>query len=77
MEMVAVGFVIVGRENGGEEAAGAVANLAQEAGLGIVAHPVGDHPHPAAVGEDEAGDVDRIGGGMLAPRAFVAAAGCG
>lgn len=71
--MVAVGGVVVRRQGRREQPAGAVPDLPKEARLGSRALPVGDDPDPAAVGESESGDVDGIGRGMLAPRAFRAA----
>src|SRR4051812_41894140 len=68
-----MGFVVIGREGGGEEAAGAVADVVEEAGFLSPAAPVGGDADAAAVGEAEGRDVDGVGGGMLAPRALGAA----
>lgn len=65
--------VIVGRQRRGEQVAGAVAHGVQETGGRIVSPPVARHGDAATVGQAEGGDVDRIGGGMLAPRASLAA----
>src|SRR5687768_2845683 len=73
MEVVAVSRVVVGRERGREQAAGAVADVAQESRLRAVAAPVAGDRDPAAVLEPEAGDVDGVGQGMLAPAAALPA----
>src|SRR4051794_17809195 len=66
--MIAVGRIIVGRQHRREEPAGAVADLVQEGGLFALAAPAAEHADPPPAGEGEAGNVDRIGMGMLAPR---------
>jgi hypothetical protein len=53
--MVAVRGVVIGREHGGEETAGAVADLAQEAAPGAGIAPVGGDRDPGPVAEAEAG----------------------
>jgi hypothetical protein len=70
--MVAVGGIVVGREHRREHVACAVAHLAEEGGAWALVVPVADQGDAAAVLQPEAGDVDRIGGGMLAPRALAA-----
>ncbi len=65
-----MGFVIIGRQGGREQPAGAVADVAEKKRFGAPAFPVADHADPSAVGEAEGGDVDGIGRGMLAPGAF-------
>ena len=64
--MIAVGGVVIGRKHGGEKPAAAVAHLAQERAFGARRGPILQHRHPAAVGEAKAGDVERVGGRMLA-----------
>src|SRR3954469_22574627 len=73
VEVVAMGFVVIGGEGGGEEAAGAVADVVGEAGFLSLAAPVGGEGDGGAGGEAEAGDVDGVGRGMLAPAALGAA----
>ena len=58
-------------------AAGAVAHLVQEGRLRARRPSSRRHGDARAVGQAEAGDIDRIGGGMLAPVADVAAVRCG
>ena len=68
--MVAMRLVVIRRKHGREEAAGAVADVAQESGFRPAAVPVFEHRHSPPVGQVEADDVDRVGGGMLAEPAF-------
>src|SRR5688572_27035921 len=71
--MVGMGCIVVGGQNGREQAAGAVAGFAEEAGGGAVTAPVPGDGDRAAVGERETEDVEGVGGGMLAEAAFGAA----
>ena len=70
VEMVGVGAIVIGRQDGREQVAGAVASFAQEGGVRCVSLPPSKHRDAPPVGEAEAEDVDRIGGGMLAERPF-------
>ena len=71
--MVAVGFVVIGRQHRCEQVARPVPYLAQESGARTAAAPVGGDADARAVLEPEGGHIDCIGAGMLAPRALVAA----
>lgn len=68
--MIGVGAIIVRRQHGREQIAGAVTNLPQEGGLGRIAVPVTKDGDPATIGEPKAEDVDRVGGGMFAEPPF-------
>ena len=72
MEMVGMGRVIVRAESRREGVAGPVARAAQEAGLVVVTLPIPQHADARPVFQDETGDVDRIAGGMFAPRPTIA-----
>ena len=61
MQVIGVRGVIVGGQGRREQRAGAVADFAQERRLGIAAFPVAHDGDAGAVGEAEAGNVDRIG----------------
>ncbi len=65
MEMVAVGGVVFRAEHGAEAFAGAGLDQAQElAFIGGAGSPIAQHGDPAAIGQDEAGDINRIAAGM-------------
>src|SRR5690606_26233245 len=70
MEVIAMRGVVFRAEHGLEPFAGAALDDAQELPLGrrsLV--PVFEHAHPAAIGEDERRNVDRLGLGVRgAPR---------
>src|SRR4051794_11873694 len=68
MEMVAMGRIVIGGEDGREQAAAAVAHVVQETAFGPLVVPVGGDGDPGAVLQPKAGDVDRIGPRMLAPQ---------
>src|SRR5437868_6240202 len=71
--MRAVGRVEIRAEHGFEIRARAVAHLVEEPRLGVIAFPIRGDGNLAAVANYEAGDVDRIRGGMLAHRRMIAA----
>src|SRR5688500_1030492 len=73
MEMVAVRRIVIGRQHCRVEPAGTVAHVAKKAAAGAVIAPVAGDADPGAVGQGEAGDVDRVRPRMLAPHALVAA----
>src|SRR5215204_658979 len=50
--------------------AGAVAHIAEECALGSIATPVTEHRNVASIGQAESQNVDGVGGGMFAERAF-------
>ena len=64
--MVGVRCIVVGRQDRREQVAATIADRAQEGALVPLAGPIAKHADPAAVGEAETRDVDRIGSGMLA-----------
>src|SRR3546814_18342061 len=66
--MIVVGAVIVGGQDGAEQVARSVAHRGQIFAPAVAARPVVDQRNARAVGEDEGGNVDRIGGRMLALR---------
>ncbi len=66
MEVIVVGRVVVGAEGDPEVGTGAGMHGAEKASLVPVAVPVPDDADRPAAPEREPGDVDRIGGSMLA-----------
>src|SRR3954452_20395751 len=68
MEVVVVRGVVLGAEDDAPDRARAVVHRAQEAAarVGGAARPVAGDAHGPAVGEDEAGDVDRVRARVLA-----------
>jgi hypothetical protein len=60
MKMIAVGGVVVGPEHAVENAARAVAYVAQEQSIGAARAPIPAHAEAAAISERKARDVDRI-----------------
>ena len=71
--MIGVCAIIVGRQHGREQVAGAVAGIAQEQHLRRCSGPVAKNRDSAAVGQLEAEDVHRVRRGMLAEPALGAA----
>ena len=59
-------LVVVWAQDYAEIAARAIVRGPQEERLGAIGMPLRAHAYLATVGEHEAADVDRIGGGMLA-----------
>lgn len=74
MQMVGMGLVIIRRQGGCENIAGAVADRLEKARSFVIRVPVAGDRDAAPVGEAEGGDVDRIGGRMFAEIAALAAA---
>ncbi len=68
--MIGVGGVIVRRQHGREQVAGAVAHVAEKRLIGRFAAPIAQHGQATPIGQAEAEDVDRIGGRMFAEAAF-------
>ncbi len=64
MEVIAMRGVIVGTEHRVEEAAGALASLAQERRIATLLRPGGKNPKAATV-DHEPRDIQRIGGCMM------------
>src|SRR5690606_15766350 len=73
MEMVAGGSVVIRRQHRIVTPAGAVPNVAQESLECSAARPAADDGDPPAVRKDEGRDVERVGGGVLAAAAALAA----
>src|SRR3954471_1608277 len=73
MEMVVMRRIVIGRQDRREQAAAAVPDLVEKAALLALVAPVGGDADAAAILEPEAGDIDRVGAGMLAPQAVRAA----
>ncbi len=70
MQMIGMRGVIIGRKHGREKVACAAADFAQEGGILTCVRPVAKHADAPAAGKAKAGDVERIGGSMLAERAL-------
>src|SRR5688500_4257863 len=73
MEMVLVRRIVIGRQHGREQVAGAVADLVEKAAARPLCFPVAGNADPRSVREREAGNVDGVGRRMLAPAALRAA----
>lgn len=68
VKMIAMGGVEIGAEDHRKDSAGAVMDIVDEARFGIVTLPIRGDRRFLAVCEDETGDIERIGAGMLAHR---------
>src|SRR3546814_14422036 len=66
VQMVAMGRIVIGRQDRRKQRAGAVADLMQEIRFLPLCLPVRRDADPTAIGQDETRHVDGVGGGMLA-----------
>ncbi len=73
MEVIAMGFVVIGTEHDVEEPAGAISDVPQKSrAAGITSRPVASHRDLLSVCQHEACEIDCIGGRMFAAPTFSA-----